>query len=181
MARDGKHGRAVSVVELAPRGGVWAPLIDPTAAPRTGAGTGGAGAAWTGALMEAEPLRAVFAALARCAATHGPGDVAGVQLVVRAARTTGPSSFLGAGGGVAAGLVHLLGRAVSVLMLELLDILTLGRRPTRATTRTGVEARRAPLDPVQAAAVKARDAKRAAGPHLAVTLRVAAATAPASW
>jgi hypothetical protein len=172
-ARGGKPGRAVSVVELSPQGGVWAPLIDPTIAPRTG---GGAGTGWAGPRVEAEPLRAVLAALARCAATHGPGEVAGVQLVVRAA-PAGRSSFLGAGGGgVGAGLVQLLGRAVSVLALELLDIFTPGR-PPRATSRTAGEARRAPVDPVQAAAVKAHDAKRAAGPHLAVTLRVAVATA----
>jgi hypothetical protein len=171
--------RAVSVVELRPAGGVWAPLLDPAANPRPGTGgsggVGGGAGGWGSPRGEAEPLRAVFAALARCAAAQRTGDVSGVQVVVRATRTTGVALLAGAGGrGLAGGLVGVLARAGSVLALELLDVFTPGRAATGVRGSGG--AVRGPVDPVQAAAVKARDAKRAAGPHLAVTLRVAAVT-----
>lgn len=145
----------VSAVELRPRGGPWAPLTDTTPrAPR--AGEGG----------EAEPLRAVFAALA----DRGAGELAAVQIVIRAHRGAGAQPWAAR----AAGALLRMGAG---LVLELATILLPGRHaPTRTTTRT--PGRAVTSDPVAAAALKASDAKRVAGPHLRVTLRVALATNP---
>lgn len=160
-------------VELAPAAGPWTPLVDPAtarrAADRIGSGEPGE-----------EPLRALLGALAGLR----PGEQAAVQLVVSHHRAGG------VGGGVA-GLLRgatpaLLGGvtgAVAAGVLALLDLFSSSSRPTRRRRASGQRTGGTTGgDPVRAAAAKAADAKRAAGPHLRVTLRVAATVpAPQRW
>ncbi|MBB6372797.1 hypothetical protein BKA01_008048 [Pseudonocardia eucalypti] len=159
-------------VELAPAAGPWTPLIDPATARRAAGQVGGSEAA-------EEPLRALLGALAGLR----PGEQAAVQLVVSHHRTGG------AGGGVA-GLLRgatpaLLGGvtgAVAAGVLAVLDLFSSSSRPTRRRARGQRTGGASAGDPVRAAAAKAADAKRAAGPHLRVTLRVAATVPmPTGW
>ena len=177
----------VSAVELVPRGGIWAPVLDPTVATLLAHATrtpdNGSGG-------EREPLRLLYALLA----ARTPGDQAVVQVVVRAHHGTRDRA-LGAGrggGGVGAGVLDGLARTllllahgvallVTLLGRELLELLT---APTAAHTAGARDGRRSQLrtgtraggDAVAAAHRAARDTKRANGPHLRVTLRLGLAT-----
>jgi hypothetical protein len=161
------------LLELAPTGGPWAPLIDPTSRP------GGVDQA------SDEPLRAVLGALADLA----PGEQASVQLVVSA--HPHPLAGAGLGGGVSgvlrAAVPALLGSlagAVAAVAVMLLDLLTgsptTSRRDT--TSHRGRSAAATSGDPVVSAARSAEAAKRAAGPHLRATLRIAVSVPmPRDW
>ena len=173
--------------DLAPTGSRWTPLLDSTRA-GSARGTGPTAAS-------EEPLRAVLTALAE----RRPGEQACVQLVLTAHR--GPLSGVGAvvaGGSPATGLARLLravtpsllgtlAGSIAFLVLGLLDLFTPGRStvsrgPISRGNARGVQTHSGSAradhvsDPVAAAASKAIDAKRAAGPHLHATLRVAVNT-----
>lgn len=187
MSKRVSGSERVAVVELGPRGGRWAPVLDPvTPTPRAGTGSGGG---WAGDGADLEPLRAVYAALGR----RSGGETATVQLVIRAHRGTAIGPGAGLGGGLGGGATGVVSGAVSGVLegltrfgtsflLELLDILTgspgrrTATRPYNRPTVPTTPVRGRPVDAVAASAVKARDAKRTAGPHLHVTLRVALAT-----
>jgi hypothetical protein len=164
----------VSTIEVVPRGGVWAPVLDPTVPALLAHATRTPG---NGA--ERDPLRLLYALLA----ARTDKEQAVVQIVVRAHHSTrnyfGPRlGGAGALNGLAATAVLLAHAVVLLLTLlarELLDMLT---TPTtradgsavgqRSQLRTGPRS----TDPVAAAHQAARDTKRADGPHLRVTLRL---------
>jgi hypothetical protein len=173
----------VSAVELVPRGGIWAPVLDPTMpallahATRNHDGSNG----------EREPLRLLYALLAT---RTRAGDQAVVQFVVRTHRGTHAralgTTWGGGGAGVLDGptrvlllLAHGVGQLAALLGRELLELLTAPAAARTANTRSGrPQLRTGPQsgDPVAAAHRAARDAKRAGGPHLRVTLRLGLAT-----
>jgi hypothetical protein len=157
-------GCVTAVAELAPPER-WAPLTDPAPPPRAGTRAGGEAAE--------ERLRAVLAALAE----RAPGEAACTQLVI----TTGTpwhNTIRNPRGWCLRAATVLLTGGLAVLG-ELLHIF--GSPPTRHSTRPGTAPPRrttatpatAGVDPAAAAAVKAREVKRASGPHLHATLRVA--------
>ena len=174
---------AAAVLDLRPdSGGVWAPLLDPATRPDRATPGGGAG------VGVGEPLRAVLDGLTG----RAPGEQACVQLVIGAPPDprAGLAGYRGEGlsGALALAAPALLGSLAGVLAaaaLTLLDLFgptttrTRTRRPattsrgTGGTSRAGAGA--AEVDPVLIAADKARTAKRVSGPHLRVSLRVAAA------
>jgi hypothetical protein len=171
---------APAVLDLRPDcGGVWAPLLDPATRPDR-ATPGGAGVG--------EPLRAVLDGLTG----RAPGEQACVQLVIGAPPDprAGLAGYRGEGlsGTLALAAPALLGSLAGVLaaaVLTLLDLFGPTTTRTRARTRRPATAGRgavgasragaAGVDPVLIAADKARIAKRVSGPHLRVSLRVAAA------
>jgi hypothetical protein len=162
----GSAGGLWEAVEMRPSDR-WVPLIDATSA----AGRGAAGGRQVGDSGE-ERLRGLLAGLA----DRAPGERACAQLIV----TTGAGwqgSWRGQdarwwSGRLIVGTLLLLLRALG----GMLDALLPGGRPARRTgghsaaaTTTGQRAE----DPAAVAAAKARAAKRAAGPHLHATIRVA--------
>lgn len=152
----------VSAVHVAARGGTWAPLLDPSRAPRE---------LRTG---EVDPLHGVLETLA----DRRPGQTAVVQLVVAAhPDRRHPQRHRGVSGLVVAMLTGLL-RLAAALLIEIVDITTHhGPRPS-ATTGPGHHPKAPPAseDPVEAARRRDLAAKQARGPHLRATLRLAVTT-----
>jgi hypothetical protein len=163
-------------LELSPTGGAWAPLIDPHSRPPRGGSAPNQAAG-------VEPLRAVLAALA----TRRPGEQACVQLVVTRSRGVfaelagtlsggrGGAGLAGALRALAPALLGTIAGSIALIALGLVDLFVPGesslarrRRPRSTTARA--------TDPVVIAARKAADAKRANGPHLRATLRIAVNT-----
>jgi hypothetical protein len=144
-------GRLTSVHVL-PRGGEWAPLLDPTRTTRRQLG-------------EVDGLHSALSALAE----RAEGERACVQLVVSPARTVRRRGG-GRGRPLWARVVLGLLKLPFVVFLAVADVmLTRGstsQRPTTTTTNT-------PEDPAVAAHRKAIAAKQAHGPHLHATLRLA--------
>jgi hypothetical protein len=191
----------VTALTLSPTGGGWAPLIDPTTtAARAGTPAGDAASEPLRAVLAALAARGrgEHAAVHLILTRHRPHTGFRDRLRDRDTTTTGAlggalavaGAALGAG---AAWALLVVGRAV----LGLLECLLPGptrpaRRGTAGSARagrvgsgmvtglgTGVDAGvDAVTDPEHAAAVKARLVKRAHGPHLRVTMRIAVTAGP---
>lgn len=157
-------------VELTPTGGPWTPLLDPATRARRGQ---------AGEIGD-EGLRAVLGALSERAA----GEQASVQLIVSRQRARAGVGG-GVGGvlrGVAPALLGGLAGAVAAGLIAVLDLFTASSRSTGHRTGVGHGGPARAVDPVAAAAAKAVALKRAAGPHLLATLRVAATVPmPRGW
>ncbi|WP_345703428.1 hypothetical protein [Pseudonocardia eucalypti] len=166
------HRYPARLLELTPAAGPWAPL-NPAGSTATGTGLGVVD-------QSEEPLRAVLGALAE----RAPGEQASVQLIVSHHRDRDRVTS-GLAGGLRAVLPSLLGTlagALAHLVVTVLDVFTSGTStPTRNRTGSGAAGGRCDDtsgDPVARAAV----AKRAQGPHLRVTLRVAVSVPmPHDW
>lgn len=144
-------GGRLTSAHVMPRGGEWAPLLDPTRTARRQTG-------------EVDSLHSALAALAE----RGEGERACVQLVVSRARTR--TSGKGRRdrplwAKVVIGIV----RAPFAVILAVTDVLlTRGSATHRPNTTTST-----PEDPAVAAHRKDIAAKQAHGPHLHATLRLA--------
>jgi len=162
---SGGASGGVSAVHVMARGGPWAPLLDPSRAPRE---------LRTG---EVDPLHGVLETLAE----RRPGQTAVVQLIVAAHSDRHHGHHDGqrhrsVGGLVAAALTGLL-RLAAALLFEIVDIMTHGPHPS-ATTGAGQHPKvpSTSEDPVQAARRRDLAAKQGRGPHLRATLRLAVTT-----
>ncbi|MGH3869546.1 MAG: hypothetical protein ACRDQ4_26270 [Pseudonocardiaceae bacterium] len=146
----GDGGGRVTAAHVMPRGGAWAPLVDPTRTARRQTG-------------EVDGLHSALAALAE----RGEGERACVQLVVSRAATIGRGRGDRA---LWARIVLGILRAPFVVFLAVADVLfTRGS----ATSRPNATTSSTPDDPAVAARRKAVEAKQAHGPHLHATLRLA--------
>jgi len=143
-------GMRVSAVERFPRGGEWTPLMAPTSDLFKLATDPGE-----------ELLRVALAALDEH--TQDGKGVAGVQLIVTRQRRTSPRSRSWA---------HTIGWAPVRLIVALIDAVASPNRTAAERERR----ERPEVDRVVTAGERAQDAKRAAGPHLHVTVRALAAT-----
>ncbi|MFI6172978.1 hypothetical protein ACIBCN_39800 [Nocardia sp. NPDC051052] len=139
--------------EVLPRGGEWSPVVEPS----------GPAAAVRAGADAADPLGQVLTMLAR----RGPGEAGWVQVIVAAQRGTRS------------------GRpALRALDAVLAFVEEMGREFTRMNGRpsAGTPPRVTPaVDPVQTVRSRAIVAKKASGPHLRVTVRVAVAGPAPAW
>lgn len=165
------HRYPARLLELTPAEGPWAPL-NPATSTATGTGLGAVD-------QSEEPLRAVLGALAE----RAPGEQASVQLIVSHHRDRDRVTS-GLAGGLRTVLPALLGTlagALAHLVVTVLDLITPGTStPTRGASGGATGRRRDDTsgDP----AARAAATKRAHGPHLRVTLRVAVSVPmPHDW
>lgn len=147
-------GLYVSATERFPRGGEWAPLVEPSARELRPASE-----------VSEEPLRLLLDALSL--STRDGEGIAGVQLVVRRQRRIRARSRSWS-----------VLRALALAPARLVDAVVSPNTTAgeRARQRARAERSRAEVDPLVLAEQRARDTKRAAGSHLRTTVRVLAAT-----
>jgi hypothetical protein len=147
----------VEAVSVYPAGGGWAPLIDPARVAPGGVG-------------RVEPLQSVLAALAE----RRGGDCAYAQLVVSLPRTAAQPTLASLPWQPA---VRALVRAPFAVLFWVFDLLisphNAHRRGAGPVPRTSYPSSAATDDPSAAAFRKTVAVKKAHGPHLLVTLRVA--------
>ncbi len=145
--------KRVTAAQVMPRGGEWAPLLDPTHTTRRQTG-------------EVDPLHSALSALAE----RGEGERACVQLVVSRARTVrhrGGDRDRPLWARIVLGIL----RAPFVIFLAVAEVMF--TRGSSTTSRMHAANPHTPDDPAVAAHRKAIAAKQAHGPHLHATLRLA--------